>query len=91
MKKINVVGSESRYARIAALAAAGISAGMGKIFRAPSRVPKSAVRLLGVVSITPGGNHAWCDSSEGMIRKPIGNIPNDMMAAYRNVDYRNVR
>jgi len=44
---------------------------------------KPKPRIIIVLSITPGGNHAWCESDKGRIRKPIWNIPQNLIAEYR--------
>ncbi len=38
-------------------------------------IPFIGVRIEKVLSITPGKNHAWVESSVGRIRKPIEKIP----------------
>jgi len=42
-----------------------------KLVRAQQMSPE----ITKVVSICPGGRHAWCDSPVGRIRKQIGAIP----------------
>jgi hypothetical protein len=56
----------------------GMFGGMGNVF---SGTPK--VKLYSVLSITPGKRHAWIDSSEGRIRKPINSIPKDLMDEFK--------
>jgi hypothetical protein len=48
------------------------------------RINKSKAKLIRVLSITPGGSHAWCESDQGPVRKPIASVPKDLMSDYRN-------
>jgi len=45
---------------------------------------KPKAKLLSILSITPGKHHAWCDSDQGRIRKPIESIPKDLITEYKN-------
>ena len=45
---------------------------------------KPKAKLIRVVSITAGGNHAWVESDQGSIRKPLSAIPKDLLDAFRN-------
>jgi hypothetical protein len=58
--------------------------GLGRVFRRTPHTIKPKSKLFSVLSITPGKSHAWCDSDQGRIRKPIGSIPKDLMAEYAN-------
>lgn len=41
-------------------------------------------KLIRVLSITAGGNHAWVESDQGKIRKPLSSISRDLMDNFRN-------
>jgi hypothetical protein len=43
----------------------------------PTIKPKA--KLIRVVSITSGKHHTWCDSDQGLIRKPISAIPKRLL------------
>lgn len=36
-----------------------------------------------VLSITPGGNHAWVESNIGRIKKPLNAIPKRLLDEFR--------
>lgn len=36
---------------------------------------KEPLRIFGLISVTPGGNHAWYDTEIGRVRKPLGIVP----------------
>jgi hypothetical protein len=55
-----------------------------KTLRGAIQFKKSKTRLIRILSITPGGTHAWCESDQGNIRKPISAIPKGLMNDYRN-------
>jgi len=56
---------------------------MKRLFGAAVSVQKPKANLIRLESITPGGQHAWCDSDQGLIRKPIVSVPKDLIAEYR--------
>lgn len=39
-------------------------------------------RIIKVVKMTAGGSHCWCESSVGMVRKPIREVPQRILDAY---------
>jgi hypothetical protein len=45
---------------------------------------KPTPRIISVIKITSGRNHAWCESDRGNIRKPIWAIPPGIMAEFRS-------
>ena len=83
MKKIMVADDTSKYVRLAALA--GMFGGLGRMFGGTPRQIKPKANLIRVFSITEGKHHAWCESDQGRIRKPISSIPKDLMAKYANM------
>jgi len=83
-KKVEVTG-EDRYARLAAKAAAGITS-VSRKFRPSSVHVKSSISIIRVISITPGGTHAWCESNVGTVRKPISAIPKGLMEDYGSAE-----
>ena len=83
IKKIMVADGTSKYARLAAMA--GMFGGLGRVFRGTPHTIKPKAKLFSVLFITPGKNHAWCDSDQGRIRKPISSIPKNLMAKYANM------
>jgi hypothetical protein len=70
------------YSRLAAMS--GMFGGLGRVFKGTPHTIKPKAKLFTVLSITPGKSHAWCDSDQGRIRKPIGAIPKNLMAEYAN-------
>ena len=82
-----VADDTNRYARLAAMAAmaamAGMFGGLSRVFRGTPHTNKPKAKLFSVLYITSGKHHAWCDSDQGRIRKPIGSIPNGLKYANR--------
>lgn len=44
---------------------------------------KPKARIIRVDRITPGKQHAWCESDQGMIRKPLASIPAGLLKEFR--------
>ena len=42
------------------------------------------VKINSVVSRCAGETHFWCDSNVGMIRKPVGSIPKNLLRGVQN-------
>ena len=40
-------------------------------------------KVIRIDSVTPERAHAWCDSDQGRIRKPIGALSKDLIEEYR--------
>ncbi len=55
-----------------------------RTLRGAATQQKPKARLIEVVSITPGRQHAWCASDMGLIRKPLAAIPKSLMNDYAN-------
>ena len=47
-------------------------------------MPKAKAKIIRIESITPGMCHAWCDTDQGRIRKPISAISKNVISEYRN-------
>ena len=63
---------------------AGMFGGFDRIFGGAPRQVKPKAKLIRVLSITEGKHHAWCESDQGRIRKPIESIPKYLMNEYAN-------
>ncbi len=40
---------------------------------------REEVKILSIIKITPGGNHAWVKTNVGDLRKPLKAIPQKML------------
>lgn len=61
---------------------AGMFGGFDRtVSRAPRQINPKA-KILRVLAITAGKHHAWCESDQGRIRKPVESIPQALVNEY---------
>jgi hypothetical protein len=94
MKTMTVGNRKDNYLKLAVARALMFSSSFADVFarrlggkpvlKMP-RLPlfKPTPRIIRVLKITAGRNHAWCESDKGIIRKPIWSIPAGIVAEYR--------